>query len=229
MNKIEKKITGFNVKKEGEPLADKAEVVAAPALDVMSETVNRPEALVGSTYKIKAPTMDHAMYVTINDMVMNQGTEHESRVPFEMFINSKDMGNYQWVVALTLLVSAVFRKGGDVTFIADELGGVFDPQGGYFKRGGKFMPSLVAEIGLVIKEHMTTIGLITPPELSDHEKSILAEKRAAFEASSKQSTEETVASEFPANATLCPKCHTKAVILMDGCSNCLNCFDSKCA
>ena len=96
----------------------------------MTEEVQRPEMLVGSTYKIKTPVSDHAMYVTINDIVLNEGTPYEQRRPFEVFINSKNLDHFQWIVALTRIISAVFRKGGDVTFLVDELKAVFDPRGG---------------------------------------------------------------------------------------------------
>ena len=117
----------------------------------MHEKLERPEMLLGSTYKIKTPLSEHALYITVNDIVLNEGTEHEQRRPFEIFINSKNMEHFQWVLALTRIISAVFRKGGDVTVLVEELRSVFDPSGGYFKKGGKFMPSLVAEIGEVIK------------------------------------------------------------------------------
>ena len=94
------------------------------------------------------------MYVTINDIVLNEGTEHEQRRPFEIFINSKNLDHYQWIVALTRIISAVFRKGGDVTFLVDELKAVFDPRGGYWQPGGKFMPSIIAELGHVIEKHL---------------------------------------------------------------------------
>ncbi len=118
-----------------------------PVLVEMSERVERPEVLVGSTYKIKTPISDHAMYVTVNDIVLNEGTDSEQRRPFEIFINSKNLDHYQWIVALTRVISAVFRKGGDVTFLVDELKAVFDPRGGYWQHGGKFMPSFIAELG----------------------------------------------------------------------------------
>jgi hypothetical protein len=117
----------------------------------MHEKIERPEMLIGSTYKIKTPVSDHAMYVTINDIVLNEGTEHEQRRPFEIFINSKNLDHFQWIVALTRIISAVFRKGGDVTFMVDELKAVFDPRGGYWQPGGKFMPSIIAELGYVIE------------------------------------------------------------------------------
>ena len=116
--------------------------------------------LIGSTYKIKTPVSDHAMYVTINDIVLNEGTDYEQRRPFEIFINSKNLDHFQWIVALTRIISAVFRKGGDVTFLVDELKAVFDPRGGYWQPGGKFMPSIIAELGYVIEKHLQTIGLM---------------------------------------------------------------------
>ncbi len=119
--------------------------------------------LIGSTYKIKTPVSDHAMYVTINDIVLNEGTEHEQRRPFEIFINSKNLDHFQWIVALTRIISAVFRKGGDVTFLVEELKAVFDPRGGYWQSGGKFMPSIIAELGHVIEKHLQSIGLLRDP------------------------------------------------------------------
>ena len=125
----------------------------------MHEEIQRPNELRGYTYKIKTPLTDHAMYITINDILLNEGTEHEQEYPFEVFINSKNMEQFQWILALTRVISAVFRKGGDATFLAEELKQVFDPQGGYFKKGGKFMPSLVAEIGEVLETHMRKIAV----------------------------------------------------------------------
>ena len=119
----------------------------------MHEKLERPEMLIGSTYKVKTPVSDHAMYVTINDIVLNEGTPHEQRRPFEIFINSKNLDHYQWIVALTRIMSAVFRKGGDVTFLVDELKAVFDPRGGYWQPGGKFMPSIIAELGHIVEKH----------------------------------------------------------------------------
>ena len=104
--------------------------------EVIHEALQRPDRLVGSTYKVKTPDSDHALYITINDMILNVGTKTEKRVPFELFMNSKNMTNYQWMTALTRLVSAVFRKGGDITFLVVELKGIFDPNCGYFPKGG---------------------------------------------------------------------------------------------
>jgi hypothetical protein len=253
--KIEKKIKGYNVVKPEDKAAPAP--AAAPVKDTapvaeviqMHESLERPETLVGNTYKIKSPLFEHALYVTINDIVLNAGTPHEQRRPFELFINSKNMDHFQWIVALTRILSAVFRKGGDVTFIVEELKAVFDPRGGYFKAGGIYMPSIVAEIGGVIEQHMKSIGLIHDPEMSDATRQLIAEKRAAYEkaAAKPSSTSATVgaspareavsdtaeapttsASGFPPGATLCVKCNTQALVLMDGCQTCLNCGYSKC-
>jgi hypothetical protein len=234
MIKIDKKIVGYVVKRTGaeEKAArpdfkreggggDRAEVIR------MHEKLERPEVLVGSTYKVKTPISDHAMYVTINDIVLNQGTEHEKRRPFEIFINSKNLDHYQWIVALTRIISAVFRKGGDVAFLVDELTAVFDPRGGYWQPGGRFMPSIIAELGYIVEKHLISIGMMTKPDLDDHQKKLIAEKRAEFEEAKKQ-RDAFSDSEFPEGAQLCDKCSTAAVITMDGCMTCLSCGDSKC-
>ena len=225
--KIEKKIVGYKVVSE-EQEAPKAEAMETPTesnIIQMHEKVSRPEALAGSTYKIKTPMSDHAMYLTINDIILNEGTDHELRRPFEIFLNSKNMDQYQWISALTRVISAVFRKGGDCTFLVEELKAIFDPQGGYFKSGGRFMPSLVAEIGWAIEDHLQKIGMMSKIEIPEHQQKIMDEKRAYFE---QANSAEEEASDFPPNAELCKKCSHKAVILMDGCMTCLNCGDSKC-
>lgn len=248
--KIGKKIKGYSVNKPDEKnrLSDNhapAPVVITAEVIQMHERVERPEVLVGATYKIKSPLFEHALYVTINDIVLNQGTEHELRRPFEIFINSKNMDHFQWIVALTRIMSAVFRKGGDVTFLVEELKAVFDPRGGYFKAGGVYMNSIVAELGAVIETHLRMIGMLHDPDLDPEQRQLIAEKRAAYEARAKKATglsgsgdssqhnTDTVVDaanreSFPASATLCSKCNTKATILMDGCATCLNCGYSKC-
>ena len=200
-----------------------------PKADVihMHEKIERPETLLGSTYKIKTPLSDHALYVTINDVVLNAGTEHEQRRPFEIFINSKNMEHFQWIVALTRIVSAVFRKGGDVTFLVEELRSVFDPRGGYFKKGGRYMPSLVAEIGDAIEAHMRSIGLIEDEPLDPPRGQMVEEKRARFERTSIAGNEIS-ARQFPDGAQFCTKCQAPAVVRADGCMTCLNCGESKC-
>ena len=237
--KINKHIAGYEVVKPEEELAareraaDEKEARSSAKVIRMTEKIMRPEgmeSLEGSTYKIKTPLDDHAMYVTINDIILNAGTEHEQRRPFEIFINSKNMDHFQWIVALTRLMSAVFRKGGDVTFLAEELQAVFDPKGGYFKPGGRFMPSIIAEIGDVIAHHMQKIGLMEKEELSEQQKLILDQKRAEVEGTQKKTADNLAGEEtgYPASATLCNKCHTKAVVVMDNCATCLSCGYSKC-
>lgn len=206
---IDKKITGYKV-------VDKTETPAVSAdVERMHELLPRPEYLQGTTYKIKTPQSEHALYITINDMVLNGDERH----PYEMFINSKNMEHFQWVLALTRLVSAVWRKGGDSTFLVEELKNVFDPKGGYYKRGGVYMPSLVAEIGTVIEQHLIATGVIKV-KVDANQQAFIKAKR-----------EEVMGSEesgYPTNATLCDECNTKAVIMMDNCKVCLSCSASKC-
>jgi hypothetical protein len=232
--KIDKKIVGYSVKKpvaKGEdavrPEYRRESTKGGAEIIRMHEKLERPEMLIGSTYKVKTPISDHAMYVTINDIVLNEGTEHEKRRPFEIFINSKNLDHYQWIVALTRIISAVFRKGGDVTFLVDELKAVFDPRGGYWKPGGKFMPSIIAELGYIVEKHLVLIGLLAAPELDEGQKKLIDEKRAEFEASRKQQ-DAFSKSDYPAGAKLCLKCSTAAAVMMDGCMTCLSCGDSKC-
>lgn len=248
--KIDKKIVNYNVggakpseksvsvDNAGADLPQKAEIIR------MHEKLERPEGmecLEGATYKIRTPLDDHALYVTINDIILNAGTEHEQRRPFEIFINSKNMDHFQWIVALTRVMSAVFRKGGDVTFLSEELQAVFDPKGGYFKPGGRFVPSIVADIGAVVEHHLRRIGLLEPDELSEQQMLMLDQKRAEIEAREKAVVDAEAASaekktvdvaeeegSFPASARLCSKCNTKALVLLDGCQTCLACGYSKC-
>ena len=268
--KIDKKIKGYTVVTpedkareaavvQGESISRAKAEAELPVADIihMHERIERPEVLIGSTYKIKSPLVEHAMYVTINDIVLNAGTEHELRRPFEIFVNSKSMEHFQWIVALTRIMSAVFRKGGDVTFLVEEMKAVFDPKGGYFKAGGVYMPSLVAELGMIVEDHLKSIGMMHDPEMSEHQRALIAEKRRAYERRSKKNSELSTAGEmggamvpavddsaeergeevievtgdgasFPPSATMCHKCSTKALVLMDGCATCLNCGYSKC-
>ena len=231
--KFEKKIVKYRVQK---PDADKP--VAGQAREGrvrkdggkvvwMHEKLERPEVLIGSTYKIKTPVSDHAMYLTINDIMLNEGTEHEHRRPFEIFINSKNLDHFQWIVALTRIISAVFRKGGDVAFLTEELKAVFDPRGGYWQPGGKFMPSIVAEIGYVVERHLQSIGLMKVPEMDAARLQLIETKRNEWEQRNRQ-TDAFAKSNYPEGAQLCVKCSTAAVVMMDGCMTCLACGESKC-
>ena len=248
--KIERKIVKYQVQKpEDKPVTKAADKDKTPEIKLvpqsgeseevrdkngrtakvirMHEKLERPEMLIGQTYKIKTPISDHAMYVTINDILLNEGTEYEQRRPFEIFINSKNLDHFQWIVALTRIISAVFRKGGDVTFLVDELKAVFDPRGGYWQPGGKFMPSIIAELGHVIEKHLQAIGLMRKTQLDSHQQKLVDEKRAEFEARTRQA-DAFAKGHFPDGAQLCSRCSTAAVVMMDGCMTCLNCGDSKC-
>lgn len=243
--KIDKKIVGFTVNTDDAAdnkatAADSAKATPAKA-DViqMHETLQRPEKLIGSTYKLKVPdhVSSHAMYITINDVILNEGTEHELRRPFEVFINSKNLEHYQWIVALTLIMSATFRKGGDITFLVEELKSVFDPRGGYWNKG-KYMPSIIAELGNVIEQHLIDIGMLRAPELDAHQQQLIDDKKAELNAAaaSSKTTQSATADNndapsedaWQANASHCNKCNHKAVMVRDGCATCLNCGDSKC-
>ncbi len=203
---ITQKITGYSVVK---PDAAPAQPPAA----ILHEAMERPDVLTGRTYKVKTPLSDHALYITINDIILNPGTEQETRRPFELFINSKAMEHFQWIVALTRIVSAVFRKGGEMNFLVGELRSVCDPKGGYFKKGGKFMPSLVAEIGDVLEQHLYDLGLIErDTSLAKAAQAMVAEK----------------AGGKPADKLLCAKCGELGIVIMDGCAVCTACGDSKC-
>ncbi|MGE0621264.1 MAG: NrdJb [Pseudomonadales bacterium] len=214
VRKLENRITDVAVRKAH------AEVVE------MHEKLARPPVLQGSTYKIKTPLSEHSLYVTVNDIILNPGTEHELQRPFEIFINSKNMDHFQWIVALTRIMSAVFRKGGDVTFLVEELHSVFDPKGGYLKRGGRFVPSLVAEIGDVLEQHLKRIGILAEVELDAAAKVHLEEKRA--QAASAGESDTHGESGFPDTAGICRKCSTKALVYLDGCETCLACGYSRC-
>jgi ribonucleoside-diphosphate reductase alpha chain len=162
----------------------------------MTALTPRPETLIGSTYKIKWPESEHALYVTINDI-----EEDGKRRPFEIFINSKNMEHYAWTLALTRMISAVFRRGGDVSFVAEELKAVFDPRGGAWL-GGRYVPSLLAAIGDVIQRHLD----------NDAIKAVVAHDTAAH-----------------AKPRSCPKCGAAALIRAEGCDKCLECGYSKCS
>jgi len=221
--KINKKIVGYSVlnkeaiKKEGTKPAE---------IFQLGDPLSRPDQITGSTYKVKTPVTEHALYITINDVLMNEGTEQEHRRPFEIFVNSKNMEHFQWIVALTRVMSAVFRKGGDITFLVEELESVFDPNGGYYKKGGKYIPSLVAELGQVVEQHLINIGMLQKQNPDEHQQNLIAEKKADFVKKNPNGLDSDTG--FPSGSQLCKKCNVKASIMMDGCLTCLNCGESKC-
>jgi hypothetical protein len=226
MKEISQNITAAKVKTETVAVATEASSNDNTATVNLTEKTQRPEMLVGSTYKIKPPVSDHALYITVNDILLNQGTAQEVRRPFEVFVNSKNMEFYSWIVALTRVISAVFRKGGDCTFLVEELKAVFDPKGGYYQRGtGIYMPSVVADIGHVIETHLKTLDMLPKSEIDAHQQAYLKQKQQAAMAEAEAENHNL---NFPATASSCKKCHQKSVVLLDGCSTCLNCGDSKC-
>jgi hypothetical protein len=240
--KIDKKIIGYSVVAKDaiaemkEAVAPEKDIKPTPSLEVMSSDWKRPHSLPAQVYKIeKCPNSpDAAVYVTISDAVLNPGTEHEQIVPAEIFINSKDVSHQQWITALTRTISAIFRKGGDVGFIVDELLGICDPGAGFLQRG-VWHPSLVSQVGGVIKEHLEGLkkrGIIPislRPLTSEKEPMHFEDIDYEAQVSVYKPLEEAEeSSSYPPNATICPKCNHKAAILMDGCSTCLACGDSKC-
>ena len=172
----------------------------------IGEPLARPESLEGSTYKIKWPDTEHAIYITINDIVLN-----ERRRPFEVFINSKNMEHFAWTVGLTRMISAVFRRGGDVSFVVEEMKAVFDPRGGAWIRG-KYVPSILAAIGGVIEQHMISIGFLEAEGmgLKGDPQSVVTE---ISQKSSKIS---------------CSSCGSFDVRKIEGCDTCASCGYSKC-
>jgi hypothetical protein len=233
LKKVDKKITGYSVVAKDAIAVMKAAVAPETKIEVMSSDWKRHHALPASVYKIeKCPNSpDAAVYVTISNAVLNPGTEHETVVPAEIFINSKDVSHQQWITALTRTISAIFRKGGDMGFIVDELLGICDPGAGFLQRG-VWHPSLISQVGGVIKEHLEGLkgeDFIPPGMREPHQpvwgKEGLYKERGVFN----KTEEELLTPSYPPNATICPKCNHKAVTLLDGCATCLSCGESKCS
>ena len=171
----------------------------------MAKPLERDPVLSGATYKLKWPDSDHALYVTINDIVQDG-----RKRPFEIFINSKNLEHYAWTVALTRMISAVFRRGGDITFVVEELKAVFDPRGGQWM-GGRYVPSLLAAIGEVIEKHLLATGFLQRPEEPE-----VSRRLAVNEGTGR----------VPG---ACPRCGAAALILQEGCLCCRDCGYSKCS
>ena len=195
-------VTG-SVLSVSEQSEDTPELDSGADVIYMSEPLDRPQSLEGRTYKLKWPDSEHAIYLTINDVIMNG-----SRRPFEVFINSKNMEHFAWTLALTRMISAVFRRGGDVSFVVEELKQIFDPRGGAWIKG-KYIPSILAAIGGVIETHMIATGFL------EGEGTGLKQDYLANQAS--------VSSEKP-----CPSCGQYDLQMMEGCMTCVSCGHSKC-
>ena len=172
----------------------------------MSEPLDRPQELDGATYKLKWPDSEHAIYITINDLVI---AGH--RRPFEVFINSKNMEHFAWTVALTRMISAVFRRGGDVSFVVEELKAVFDPRGGAWMQG-KYVPSILAAIGGVIEKHMISTGFLAGEGMG-----LKADPQA-----------DVVAINGGSRGKACSSCGSYELRMIEGCMTCGSCGYSKC-
>ena len=192
-----------------EPPVRPADPYEAGGIVYMTKPLDRPEALPGQTYKVRWPESDHAIYITLNDIVQDG-----RRRPFEIFINSKNMDHFAWTVALTRMISAVFRRGGDVSFVVEELKAVFDPRGGQWM-GGRYVPSLLAAIGEVIEEHMVAIGFMPNTKQRREGKIEPAELRKVVNAPD-------------ARLRQCPKCGEAGLTRQEGCDTCMSCGYSKC-
>jgi ribonucleoside-diphosphate reductase alpha chain len=191
----------------------------------MAKPLERDGVLAGYTYKIKWPESDHAIYVTINDI------EREGRRrPFEIFINTRNLEHYAWTVALTRMISAVFRRGGDVSFVAEELKAVFDPQGGCWMEG-RYVPSLLAAIGDVIEAHMIRIGFLAPCKAPEHggEKrgERMGERIAAGDAGASPQ-KRLAAGALAGRVRSCPRCAAQDFVRQEGCWVCRTCGFSRC-
>jgi ribonucleoside-diphosphate reductase alpha chain len=208
-NDVTGSVLQTTVEAESEPVAAPAPArprESAGGVVYMTRPLDRPDVLVGETYKIKWLNSDHAFYVTVNDIVKDG-----RRRPFEVFINSKNMEAYAWALALTRMISAVFRRGGDVSFVVEELKAIFDPRGGQWS-GERYVPSLMAAIGDVIERHMIDIGFIAP-----HDAPLMPQERRAVAVAAEGSP-----------ARFCPRCGSPSLVKLEGCESCVSCGYSQC-
>ncbi len=198
----------------GKPPPRPADVFEAGGVVYMTRPLDRPGVLPGSTYKVRWPDSDHAIYITINDVVQDG-----RRRPFEVFINSKNMEHYAWTVALTRMISAVFRRGGDVSFVVEELKAVFDPRGGQWM-DGHYVPSLLAAIGEVIEQHLVSIGFMP----GDGER-----EEAKAEVRAMAGADGGAGGGSDTRLRRCSRCSQPALIRIEGCDTCTSCGYSKCS
>ena len=205
---------------EEEAPATTPEPVAEPGqgdIIYMAQPLDRPAALEGHTYKLKWPENEHAIYITINDILIGG-----HRRPFEVFINSKNMEHYAWTVALTRMISAVFRRGGDVSFVVEELKAVFDPRGGAWM-GGRYIPSILAAIGGVIEQHMVAIGFIAGEGMG-----LKSDPYPAPEAAPAAAAPTAMTADGRPSGPACPSCGAYEMSMVEGCMTCRSCGFSKC-
>lgn len=188
----------------------------------MTQPLERPGGLHGHTYKLRWPESEHALYITINDIVDDHGRVR----PFEIFINSKDVEHFAWTVALTRMISAVFRRGGDVSFVVEELKAVFDPRGGHWM-AGKYVPSLLAALGAVIEQHLVAIGFLKGGEHIAAEPEPQAQV-VNMDVQAQHREDDDDAPQTGMGMRFCPKCNQPGLIKQEGCDTCLECGYSKC-
>jgi ribonucleoside-diphosphate reductase alpha chain len=187
------------------------------------QPLDRPEELKGATYKVRWPDSDHAIYITMSDILDDSGRTR----PFEIFINSKNMEHYAWTVALTRMISAVFRRGGDVSFVVEELKAVFDPRGGQWM-GGRYVPSLLAAIGEVIERHMISIGFLKSPGAKNNDQPQAQVMAMAGGAGVGDDTSSGGTADSRPRLRQCPKCGQPSLTRQEGCDTCISCDYSKC-
>jgi len=187
------------------------------------QPLDRPEELKGATYKVRWPESDHAIYITMSDILDDSGRTR----PFEIFINSKNMEHYSWTVALTRMISAVFRRGGDVSFVVEELKAVFDPRGGHWM-GGRYVPSLLAAIGEVIEKHMISIGFLQSPGTLNNEFPQAQVMTMGARDNALSENHSSGGDNTGTRMRQCPKCGQPSLIKQEGCDSCISCDYSKC-
>ncbi len=202
--------TGVLIKKEDKPEEKKEEKVATPA---PKKPTSRPGELEGTTYKIKTPLSPDALYVTINDLLNEDGSHR----PYEIFINTKNLQHFSWIVAMTRLISAVFRHEPHPVFLVDELKSIYDPNGGYFS-DGSYVPSLAADIGRIVEKHLSKIGIVPLKQ------SMIATPTSETEPAPAKDENPSLAS----NKTICPMCKERSYVYQENCMKCLSCGYSKC-
>jgi ribonucleoside-diphosphate reductase alpha chain len=209
-------ITAAITREQTKPKQAERGAMESAGVVYMTKPLDRPEALAGTTYKVRWPDIDHAMYITLNDMI-----DGGRRRPFEIFINSKNMEHYAWTVALTRMISAVFRRGGDVSFVVEELKSVFDPRGGHWI-DRQYVPSLLAAIGRVIEEHLIAIGFMVKPAED-------LGPPAPTEPQTGDFTRAMAAVESGSAPRSCPRCSSPGLLRIEGCDTCPSCGYSRCS
>ncbi|MCK5852975.1 adenosylcobalamin-dependent ribonucleoside-diphosphate reductase, partial [bacterium] len=222
-------ITGILQRDEDKKEKVKVDDEMLSTSDELNTMPRRPIYLQGTTYKIKTPLSKQALYITINDIC-----EGDVRRPFEIFINSKNLQHFSWIVAMTRLISAVFRRSSDPSFLVEELKSIFDPNGGYF-RNGRYIPSLVAEIGDVIEQHLINIGFMEPKKSKKNNAVPLnvpvnaSEPMGSTESVGMEPEKVDVSKNLNSQFMICPQCGERSLYFEENCNKCFSCGYSKCS